>query len=225
MSRRFTSVLGGVLGAFILWSCSSIKPPSLGFASHGFARSGHRAGIGTSIAISSLRAGQHDRRTVLLGREAGNGMRYGLIMPAPASFPGEVYEAAKRERDDLVAALDEGDLVFEEELQELPRASMLAHMLSQIHDVDVIACVHPIEYTPLSEEAESTALGRQFFRVRESLKATARATNVPMLMHPAVCDSKFLEVMKGSSYFKDVTKATVDDAELLAAVRRQVKQK
>eukprot|EP00440_Ansanella_granifera_P023456 gb/GFBE01025469.1/.p1 GENE.gb/GFBE01025469.1/~~gb/GFBE01025469.1/.p1 ORF type:complete len:211 (+),score=41.66 gb/GFBE01025469.1/:1-633(+) len=205
MRQQGLAALGGVLGAFALLS-GVLKAPSDGFV-----------GVRQSRSPAS--------RAILVGRKVGKDMKYGLLMPAPASFPEDVYAAAKQERDNIVEGLDEGELVFERELQELPRASMLAQQLSQIYDVDVMICIHPMEHTPLSEESESTALGRQFFRVREALKSTARGVNVPMMIHAAVCDSNFLEVMKGSSYFKDVTKATVEDAVLLAAVRREAAKK
>jgi len=153
----------------------------------------------------------------------GDGLSYGLIVPAVGSFPSVVYEACKREQNSLKESLGGATLVFEKELQELPRVSMLAGLLAKAYDVDVIICVHPMESTPLHDSAEGKALGRQFFRVRESLKATARTVSVPMLMHPAICDANFLNAMKGSSFFKDVTKATVDDALLLAEAHRMAK--
>lgn len=174
--------------------------------------------------LYTSKASRFPARAGLVSRKAGAGISYGLLMPAPGSFPQEIYDAAKRERDDLVSSLDEAKLVFEEELQEMPRASMLAHLLVQAHEVDIVICVHPTEYTPLAEEAESTALGRQFFRVRESMKATARRSNVPILMHPAVCDASFLAAMSGTAYFKDVTKATVDDAITLAEAKKATRR-
>eukprot|EP00440_Ansanella_granifera_P001485 gb/GFBE01001600.1/.p1 GENE.gb/GFBE01001600.1/~~gb/GFBE01001600.1/.p1 ORF type:complete len:225 (+),score=52.15 gb/GFBE01001600.1/:1-675(+) len=220
---RFAAVLGSVLGAMLALSWSSRSAPSTGFSFPRRTQS-RQTSIGSPMLVSKLTAGRHDARMPLLAR-ASNGITYGLLMPAAGSFPEDVYAATQRERDDIISALGEDDLLFEKQLHELPRASMLAQQLVQVYDVDVIICVHPIEYTPLSDESENTALGRQFFRVREAFKTTAKLMNVPMLMHPAVCDCNFLQVMKDSNYFKDVTKATVDDAKLLAQAHKEAAEK